>query len=62
MKKRASDFLGQEIKDIIITIPVIPLYRPYISALKKACRACGLNVLKFLNNTKAAAYAYIFIQ
>ena len=60
MKKRASDFLGQEIKDVIITFPVIPLYRPYISAIKKACRACGLNPLKFLNNTKAAVYAYTF--
>ena len=60
IKKNASDFLGQEIKNVIITIPVIPLYRPYIKSLKEACTASGLNALSFLNNTLAAAYAYGF--
>jgi L1 cell adhesion molecule like protein len=61
IKKSASNFLGgQEIKNVIITIPVIPLYRSYICALKEACTACGLNVLSILNNTSAAAFAYGF--
>lgn len=35
-------------------------YRPYIYALKKACTASGLNIIKILYNTSAAAYAYLY--
>ena len=35
IKKNALDYLGQEIKNIIITMPVMTFYRPYIYELKK---------------------------
>ena len=38
----------------------MPFCRSYIYGLKKACTASGLNVLKILNNTSAAAYAFSF--
>ena len=61
IKKNASDYLGgQEIKNIIITMPVMTFYRPYIYALKKAYTASGLNIINILNNTSAAAYAYSY--
>ena len=60
IKKNALDYLGQEIKNIIITMPVMTFYRPYIYALKKACTDSGLNILSILNNTSAAAYTFSY--
>ena len=57
MKKTAEDYLGQEIKEAVITVPA------YFSdsqrqATKEAGEIAGLNVLRIINEPTAAALAY----
>jgi len=57
MKKTAEDFLGQEVKDAVITVPA------YFSdsqrqATKEAGEIAGLNVKRIINEPTAAALAY----
>jgi len=57
MKKTAEDYLGQEIKDAVITVPA------YFSdsqrqATKEAGEIAGLNVKRIINEPTAAALAY----
>ncbi len=57
MKKTAEDYLGQEVKDAVITVPA------YFSdsqrqATKEAGQIAGLNVLRIVNEPTAAALAY----
>lgn len=57
MKKAAEDYLGQEVKDIVITVPA------YFSdsqrqATKEAGEIAGLNVVRIINEPTAAALAY----
>ena len=57
MKKTAEDYLGEEVKDAIITVPA------YFSdsqrqATKEAGQIAGLNVVRIINEPTAAALAY----
>ena len=57
MKKTAEDYLGEEVKDAVITVPA------YFSdsqrqATKEAGQIAGLNVLRIVNEPTAAALAY----
>lgn len=57
MKKTAEDYLGQEVKDAVITVPA------YFSdaqrqATKEAGEIAGLNVRRIVNEPTAAALAY----
>ncbi len=57
MKKTAEDYLGQEVKDAVITVPA------YFSdsqrqATKEAGQIAGLNVMRIVNEPTAAALAY----
>lgn len=57
MKKTAEDYLGQEVKDAVITVPA------YFSdsqrqATKEAGQIAGLNVQRIVNEPTAAALAY----
>lgn len=57
MKKTAEDYLGENVKDAVITVPA------YFSdsqrqATKEAGEISGLNVLRIVNEPTAAALAY----
>lgn len=57
MKKTAEDYLGEEVKDAVITVPA------YFSdtqrqATKEAGEIAGLNVKRIINEPTAAALAY----
>jgi molecular chaperone DnaK len=57
MKKTAEDYLGEEVKDAVITVPA------YFSdsqrqATKEAGEIAGLNVRRIVNEPTAAALAY----
>ena len=57
MKKTAEDYLGEDVKDAVITVPA------YFSdsqrqATKEASEISGLNVLRIVNEPTAAALAY----
>jgi molecular chaperone DnaK len=57
MKKTAEDYVGEEIKDAVITVPA------YFSdtqrqATKEAGEIAGLNVMRIINEPTAAALAY----
>ena len=57
MKKTAEDYLGQEVTDVVITVPA------YFSdsqrqATKEAGQIAGLNVQRIVNEPTAAALAY----
>ena len=57
MKKTAEDYLGEEVKDAVITVPA------YFSdsqrqATKEAGQIAGLNVKRIINEPTAAALAY----
>ena len=57
MKKTAEDYLGEEVKEVVITVPA------YFSdsqrqATKEAGEIAGLNVRRIINEPTAAALAY----
>ncbi|MTI95639.1 MAG: molecular chaperone DnaK [Firmicutes bacterium] len=57
MKKDAEEYLGEEVKDAVVTVPA------YFSdsqrqATKDAGKIAGLNVLRIINEPTAAALAY----
>ena len=59
LKQTAEDYLGQEVEDVVITVPA------YFNAYqKKATKEAGeiakLNVMKIINEPTAAAIAYGF--
>ena len=57
MKKSAEDYIGQEVKDAVITVPAY-----FDDAQRKATieagEIAGLNVLRIINEPTAAALAY----
>ena len=57
LKKDAENYLGEEIKDAVITVPAYfnDIQR---QATKDAGRIAGLNVLRIINEPTAAALAY----
>ncbi|MCC6642639.1 MAG: molecular chaperone DnaK [Deltaproteobacteria bacterium] len=57
MRETAADFLGEEVTDVVITVPAY-FNDAQRQATKEAGRICGLNVLRILNEPTAAALAY----
>lgn len=57
MKKTAEDFLGQEVKDAVVTCPAY-FNDSQRDATKNAGAIAGLNVLRIINEPTAAAIAY----
>lgn len=57
MKKVAEDFLGQEVKEAVITVPAY-FNDSQRQATKEAGEIAGLNVRRIINEPTAAALAY----
>jgi len=57
MKKTAEDFLGQEVKEAVITVPAY-FNDSQRQATKEAGEIAGLNVRRIINEPTAAALAY----
>jgi molecular chaperone DnaK len=57
MKKTAEDYLGQKVKDAVITVPAY-FNDQQRQATKDAGNIANLNVLRILNEPTAAAIAY----
>ncbi len=57
MKETASDFLGEDVTDAVITVPAY-FDDAQRQATKEAGRIAGLNVLRIINEPTAAALAY----
>ncbi|MCB0654581.1 MAG: Hsp70 family protein, partial [Saprospiraceae bacterium] len=57
MKKVAEDFLGQEIKEAVVTVPAY-FNDSQRQATKEAGEIAGLNVKRIINEPTAAALAY----
>eukprot|EP00703_Trepomonas_sp_PC1_P004142 JAP92464.1 Heat shock protein 70 [Trepomonas sp. PC1] len=59
MKQTASDFLGKEVKDAVITVPAY-FTDAQRKATQNAGQICGLNCLRIINEPTAACIAYGF--
>ena len=57
MKKTAEDFLGQEVKEAVVTVPAY-FNDSQRQATKEAGEIAGLNVRRIINEPTAAALAY----
>ena len=57
MKKTAEDYLGEDVKDAVITVPAY-FSDSHRQATKEAGEISGLNVLRIVNEPTAAALAY----
>lgn len=57
MKKTAEEFLNEEVKDVVITVPAY-FNDSQRKATKEAGEIAGLNVLRIINEPTAAALAY----
>ncbi|MFC1542856.1 molecular chaperone DnaK, partial [Pseudomonadota bacterium] len=57
MKKTAEDYLGEEVKDAVITVPAY-FNDSQRQATKDAGAIAGLNVLRIINEPTASALAY----
>lgn len=57
MKKTAEDYLGQEVKEAVITVPAY-FNDAQRQATKDAGRVAGLDVLRIINEPTAASLAY----
>ena len=57
MKLTAENYMGQEIKNAVITVPAY-FNDAQRQATKDAGRIAGLNVLRIINEPTAAAIAY----
>ncbi len=57
MKKTAENYLGEEVKDAVITVPAY-FNDSQRQATKDAGRIAGLNVLRIINEPTAASLAY----
>ena len=57
MKETAEAFLGEQIKNAVITVPAY-FNDNQRQATKDAGNICGLNVLRIINEPTAAAIAY----
>jgi heat shock 70kDa protein 1/2/6/8 len=57
MKKTAEDFLGEEVKNAVITVPAY-FNDQQRQATKDAGAIAGLNVLRIINEPTAAAISY----
>ena len=59
MKQTASDFLGKEVKDAVITCPAY-FTDAQRKATQNAGQICGLNTLRIINEPTASCIAYGF--
>lgn len=59
MKQTASDYLGKEVKDAVITVPAY-FTDAQRKATQNAGQICGLNCLRIINEPTAACIAYGF--
>jgi len=59
MKQTASDFLGKEVKDAVVTVPAY-FTDAQRKATQNAGQICGLNCLRIINEPTAACIAYGF--
>lgn len=57
MKKTAEDYLGEDVKDAVITVPAY-FNDSQRQATKEAGEIAGLNVIRIINEPTAAALAY----
>ncbi|HUJ77214.1 MAG TPA: molecular chaperone DnaK, partial [bacterium] len=57
MKQSAEDYLGEEVKEAVVTVPAY-FNDAQRQATKDAGRIAGLNVLRIINEPTAAALAY----
>ena len=57
MKEIAQAFIGEDIKDVVVTVPAY-FGDAQRQATKDACTIAGLNVLRIINEPTAAAIAY----
>lgn len=57
LKKSAEDYIGQEVKDAVITVPAY-FNDSQRAATKDAAMIAGLNPLRIINEPTAAAIAY----
>jgi molecular chaperone DnaK len=57
MRETAQDYLGEEIEDVVVTVPAY-FNDSQRQATKDAGRIAGLNVLRIINEPTAAALAY----
>jgi molecular chaperone DnaK len=57
MKQTAEDYIGQEVKDAVITVPAY-FNDAQRQATKEAGEIAGLNVMRIINEPTAAALAY----
>ena len=57
MKKTAEEYLNDEVKDVVITVPAY-FNDSQRKATKEAGEIAGLNVLRIINEPTAAALAY----
>jgi molecular chaperone DnaK len=57
LKQTAEDYLGEEVKDAVVTVPAY-FNDAQRQATKDAGRIAGLNVLRIVNEPTAAALAY----
>jgi len=58
MKYRAEEFLGEEVTDVVVTVPA-HFNEVQRKATKAACTIAGLNVKRVLNEPTAAALAFM---
>ena len=59
MKNIASDFLGKEVKEAVVTVPAY-FTDAQRKATQNAGQICGLNVLRIINEPTASCIAYGF--
>ena len=57
MKQTAEDYLGEEVKDAVVTVPAY-FNDSQRQATKDAGKIAGLNVLRIINEPTAASLAY----
>uniref|UniRef100_A0AC35EUY8 Heat shock protein 70 n=1 Tax=Panagrolaimus sp. PS1159 TaxID=55785 RepID=A0AC35EUY8_9BILA len=59
LKKQSENYIGEFVKDAVISVPTCFNYIQR-QAIKDAAKNAGLNVLKLISSTNAAALAYCF--
>ena len=59
LKKNASDYLGKDVTDAVITVPTI--FNSYqIDEIKEASKNSGLNIIRILTSSTAAGLTYCY--
>ena len=57
IKESAETYLGRRVSEAVVTVPANFNYLQR-QATKNACTIAGLNILRIMNETSAAAFAY----